>query len=230
MACSGEPAGCPRGRHAPGVRPAVPLDLPEAQRLEHVARDVIDLHLASQSNLYAAMSWTLVNLLLEPSWQAAALGDRGLLEACALESIRLAQRSLTLRKVMQPCRVNDGTIEYVVQPGVYVATLLSVGNQAFAGLERFDPGHYERGRPADRIGLPTRESVSTFGHGSHACPGRHFALAAIEIAIRAHLTRFELTPRFARAEPKPEQMGAVARAASACPVAFRRRPAPDGPA
>ncbi len=159
------------------------------------------------------------------------LRDRGALEACALESIRLAQRSLTLRKVMQPCRVSDGHTEYSVQPGVYIATLLSVGNQAFADLDRFDPEHYERGRPSDRLALPTRESVSTFGHGSHACPGRRFALAAIEIAVGAHLAGFELTPRFERAEPKPEQMGAVARAAAECRVGYRRRPAAsDGPA
>ena len=199
-------------------------ELPEAQRLDHVARDVIIPQLVSQSNLYAAMSWTLVNLLLNPRWQTAVREDRAAFETCALESIRLAQRSLTLRKVMQPCRVSDGTTEYLLQPGVYVATLLSVGNQAFAGLDRFDPEHYERGRPADRLGLPTRESVSTFGHGSHACPGRRFALAAIEIAISAQLAGFELTPRFERAEPKSEQMGAVARAAEACPVVYRRRP------
>lgn len=198
-------------------------DHTEASRFELVARDVIILHLASQSNLYAAISWTLVNLLLHPQRQSAVREDAALLEACALESIRLAQRSLTLRKVMQPCRVSDGATEWQLQPGVYVATLLSVGNQAFPGLDRFDPDHYERGRPSDRLGLPTRESVSTFGHGSHACPGRRFALAAIGITISAHLARFELTPRFERAEPKPGQMGAVARAAGHCPVAYRRR-------
>jgi len=100
-------------------------DAPEATRHERVARDVIILHLASQSNLYAAISWTLVNLLLHPQWQTAVQEDPALLEACALESIRLA--------------------------------------------------------------------------------------------------RFELTPRFQRAEPKPGQMGAVARAAEPCPVRYRRR-------
>jgi cytochrome P450 len=198
-------------------------DLPEAGRHERVARDVVILHLASQSNLYAAISWTLVNLLLHPQWQAGARAEPALLEACALESIRLAQRSLTLRKVMQPCRVSDGATEWRLQPGVYVATLLSVGNQALPGHADFDPEHYERGRPSDRLGLPTRESISTFGHGSHACPGRRFALAAIGIAISAYLARFELTPRFQRAEPKPGQMGAVARAAGPCRVAYRRR-------
>jgi cytochrome P450 len=198
-------------------------DLPETGRHERVARDVVILHLASQSNLYAAISWTLVNLLLHPQWQAEARAQPALLEACALESIRLAQRSLTLRKVMQPCRVSDGATEWQLQPGVYVATLLSVGNQALPGHSDFDPEHYERGRPSDRLGLPMRESISTFGHGSHACPGRRFALAAIGIAVCAYLARFELTPRFQRAEPKPGQMGAVARAASPCRVAYRRR-------
>jgi cytochrome P450 len=198
-------------------------DSPEPVRHERVARDVIILHLASQSNLYAAISWTLVNLLLHPRRQAAAREDPARLEACALESIRLAQRSLTLRKVMQPCRVSDGATEYLLQPGVYVATLLSVGNQASAELAEFDPDHYERGRPADRLGLPTRESVSTFGHGSHACPGRRFALAAIGIAVSAYLARLELTPLFQRADPKPGQMGAVARAAEPCPLLYRRR-------
>ena len=198
-------------------------ELPEAQRHQHVARDVVMLHLASQSNLYAAISWTLINLLLHPRWQAPAQADPALLQACALESIRLAQTSLTLRKVMLPCRVSDGATEWRLEPGLYVATLLSVGNRAFPGLERFDPEHYERGRPSDRIGLPTRESVSTFGHGSHACPGRRFALSAIGIAVSAHLARFEWTPRFERAEPKPGQMGAVARAAAPCVVHYRRR-------
>lgn len=220
-------------------------DEPEPKRFENVARDVILLHLASQSNLYAAISWTFVNLLLHPQWlrrveaEYAALRERRpgpnaladpralaelpSLEQCALESIRLAQRSLTLRKVLEPCRVGDGVAEYALQPGVYVATLLSVGNQSSPELERFDPQHYERGRPAERLALPTRECVSTFGHGSHACPGRRFALAAIAIAVSEHLADFELTPRFERAEPKPGQMGAVARAALPCPVLYRRK-------
>jgi cytochrome P450 len=219
-----------RERERLGVRAGDMLDalhelyreLPEAACFERVARDVIILHLASQSNLYAAMSWTLINLLLHPQWQATARSEPPVLEACALESIRLAQRSLTLRKVMQPCRVSDGAAQWRLSPGVYLATLLSVGNQAYAGQAGFDPANYERGRPSDRLGLPTREAISTFGHGSHACPGRRFALAAIGISVAAHLARFELAPLFQRAEPKPGQMGAVARAAEPCRVAYRR--------
>jgi hypothetical protein len=113
-------------------------ELPLASRFEHVARDVIILHLASQSNLYAAISWTLVNLLLHPGRQATVREDPALLEACALESIRLAQRSLTLRKVRRPCRGRwcDGGR---LQPGTTSHALLSVGNQALP-VSGFDPG------------------------------------------------------------------------------------------
>src|SRR5437667_12467549 len=66
-----------------------------------VARDVIMLHLGSQSNLYAALAWTLVNVVTRPELvDAIRSGDDLLLERCARESIRMAQRSLTLRRVM----------------------------------------------------------------------------------------------------------------------------------
>ena len=70
--------------------------------------------------------------------------------------------------------------------------------------------------------LPAREVVSTFGHGIHACPGQRFAIATIKLAIAAYLSRLELEPLFARAEPPPEQIGAVARAAAPCEVRYRR--------
>ena len=74
-----------------------------------VARDVMLIHMGAQSNLYAALAWTLVNLLLHPDVLArVAAGDDDLLERCAHESIRLAQRSLTLRQVLRPLEVDDG--------------------------------------------------------------------------------------------------------------------------
>ncbi len=97
------------------------------------------------------------------------------LEQCAYESIRLAQRSLTLRKVLRPCRVDTGAVTY------------------------------------------------TFGHGRHACVGERFATAAIKVAVARHLAALELTPRFTAPTPPPGQMGAVARAAEPCVVAYRRR-------
>jgi cytochrome P450 len=202
------------------------------------------LHLASQTNLYAAMAWTFINLLRYPEHGRAVEAERAavaavagtdylgdtrrlaqlaVLEQCAYESIRLAQRSLTLRKVLQPCRVDTGTTTYVLRPGAYLATLLSVTNAPAPNLDRFDPAHFERGRIAAGVALPGAEVVSTFGHGRHACVGERFATAAIKIAVARHLAAFELTPRFVDPAPPPGQMGAVARAAEACVVAYRHR-------
>lgn len=201
---------------------------PERERDALVARDIVILHLASQSNLYAALSWTLVNLLLRPSLLAAVSRDSTLLEQCAHESIRVAQRSITLRKVVQTCEVHDGDATWRVDPGVFVATMLSVNNSAFPGLERFDPAHYERHKVAASVGLPTPEVVSTFGHHTHACPGQRFAIAAIRTVVSEWLSALELAPQFASATPKREQIGAVARADAPCVVRYRKRSGQGG--
>jgi cytochrome P450 len=214
-------------------------DQPPDARHARAAKDVMILHLASQTNLYAAMAWTFINLLRFPDHRRAveaecaamhgmppdarALASLTRLEQCAYESIRLAQRSLTLRKVLQPCEVVSGGTSYTVPPGVYVATLLSVTNSAYPTLDVFDPAHFERGRIAAAVALPAKEVVSTFGHGRHACVGERFASSAIKIAVARHLLALELTPRFTAPAPPPGQMGAVARAAEPCVVAYRRR-------
>jgi cytochrome P450 len=220
-------------------------DDPDDVRHERVAKNVMILHLASLANLYASLAWTLVNLLLHPRHRTEvdaetdavatrfgpdrflrdlrALADMPLLESCAMESIRLAQRSITLRKVMRPCRIETDQGTYALAPGVFVTTLLSVNNSAYDTLGRFDPRHYDRGRLAEHVQVPGKELVSTFGHGRHACVGERFATSAIKIAMVRLLTAFDLEPTFASAEPPPAQMGAVARAAAPCPVRYRRK-------
>jgi cytochrome P450 len=218
----------------------------DAARHERVAKNVMILHLASLANLYASLGWTLVNLLLHPAHRTAvddeaaalatrydgrhlcdqrALAEMTLLESCAMESIRLAQRSITLRKVMRPCTVETDQGTFALAPGVYVTTLLSVNNCAYDTLDRFDPGHYERGRLAEHVRVPGKEVVSTFGHGRHACVGERFATSAMKIAVRRLLDAFELTPEFAGARARAGQLGAVARAATPCPVRYRRKAA-----
>jgi cytochrome P450 len=220
---------------------------PDAIRHERVAKNVMVLHLASLANLYASLAWTLVNLLRYPAHRAAVetevadlgarYGDRMLrdqraiaemtvLEACAMESIRLAQRSITLRKVLQPCPVETEQGTFTLAPGVFVTTLLSVNNCAYDTLDRFDPGHYERGRLADHVRVPGKEMVSTFGHGRHACVGERFATTAMKIAVARLLATYELTPAFTTADAPAGQMGAVARAAAPCPVRYRRKARP----
>jgi cytochrome P450 len=220
-------------RRASGRRPGDFLDQLEASfgdvplpaRDTEVARDLMLIQMGAQSNLFAALAWTLVNLLLHPPVLARVeAGDDELLERAAHESIRLAQRSLTLRRVMRPFELAGETGRYTLAPGVMLATMLSVTNPSAApGLERFDPDHYAGRRLAPGIALPARELVSTFGHGRHSCPAQRFSISAIRIAVRRLLERYELTPRFRSARPRTRQIGGVARAAAACPVAYRAR-------
>ncbi|HEV7734554.1 MAG TPA: cytochrome P450 [Candidatus Binatia bacterium] len=200
-------------------------DVPPAARHAGVARDVVMLHLGSQSNLYAALAWTFINVVLRPELVARVRdGDDGLLERCASESIRLAQRSITLRRVMTPLTITLEDGRHHLAPGVLLATMLSVNNTTAApGLDAFDPSHYEGRRLASDVPIAARELVSTFGHGVHACPAQRFAVSAIRVAVGRLLERFDVTPAFATALARPRQLGAVARAAHPCVVTYRRR-------
>jgi cytochrome P450 len=94
---------------------------------------------------------------------------------------------------------------------------------AAPGLERFDPAHYDGRKLAGHVALPAREVVSTFGHGRHSCPAQRFSISAIRIAVRRLVDAYDLRPRFTSVEPRPRQIGGVARAAAPCVVAYRRR-------
>lgn len=198
-------------------------DLPDDERSVATARDVIVIHMGSQSNLYAALAWTVVNLVQRPELlERVRAGDDDLLDRCASESIRMAQRSITLRQVLTPIDVDTGAGTFRLHPGVLLTTMLSLHNTSAApGLDRFDPDHYQGRRLS--VPLPTRELVSTFGHGVHSCPAARFSISAIRVATRGLLDQYDLTPRFTRAAPRRRQIGGVARSARPCPVAYRRR-------
>jgi cytochrome P450 len=200
-------------------------DLPPDERAVHTARDIMIIHMGAQSNLYAALAWTLVNLLLHPGHlEQVVAGDNRLLEQCANESIRMAQRSITLRQTLTTTDVTDGARSYALAPGVMLTTMLSVNNtSAVPGLNVFDPTHYEGRRLSERVVLPARELVSTFGHGRHACPAQRFSISAIRIAIRRLVERYTLRPRFRSVVPRRQQIGGVARAAHPCVVEYRVR-------
>jgi cytochrome P450 len=200
-------------------------DVDGPRRLTLTARDVIVLHLGSQSNLYAALAWTLANLLLRPDDAASVRdGDSALLERYAYESIRMAQRSITLRQVLRPVALDAGGGVYDVPPGVMIATMLSVTNTtAGPGLETFDPAHYDGRRLDPAIAIETKELVSTFGHGSHSCPAQRFSISAIRTAVQSLLEHYDLTPRFGALQPKRRQLGAVARAETPAVVDYRAR-------
>ena len=141
---------------------------------------MILVDLGSMSNLFAALGWMIVHLLLHPEVAARVRsGEDGLLERCALESTRLGQRSIMLRAVLREVEVDDGTAVYRVPPGTVVATFLPLTNTTSApGLEAYDPDRWARRRLRDEADLAARELVTTFGHGKHTCPAMPFSLAA----------------------------------------------------
>ncbi len=195
-------------------------------RDQGIARDVILVHLGSMSNLFAALGWTIVHLLLHPDVRARVeAGENGLLERCALESTRLGQRSIMLRAVLRPVEVADEATTYSLEPGTAVATFLPLTNtSAMPGLERYDPDRWQRRRLRDEDQLAARELVTTFGHGRHTCPAMAFSLAAMTRSVSRLLATYELTPAFAAAGPLAGQIGGVARAAAPCPVRYVYRP------
>ena len=190
-----------------------------------IARDVVLVHLASMSNLFAALGWTLAHLLLHPEVSArVAAGEPGLAERCALESTRLAQRSIMLRYVLQPVDIDDGVAVRTVGRGATIATLLPLLNTSSApGLTSYDPDRWSGRRLRDEAALASRELVTSFGHGKHTCPAQPFSLAAISRTVTRLFDQFELTPLFGAVAPLPGQIGGVARASAPSMVRYRAR-------
>ena len=79
--------------------------------------DVALIHIASMSNLMAALGWALVDLVGHPAQRdRVAGGDDDLARRCALESTRLAQRSIMSRAVLSPVAFDVGDAVYDVPP------------------------------------------------------------------------------------------------------------------
>ncbi len=173
-----------------------------------ITGDVVLLHIATMTNLFAALAWSLSLVLLSPTADP--------LEQCAIEATRLGQRSLMSREVLRPMRFSDGDRDYALERGVHIATMLPVTNCERVGTA------YEPSRWADRA-LHHDVTVTTFGHGPHRCPAQRFSISAIVRTITRLRERYELTPQFDRVVPMPGQLGGVARAASPCRVSYRTR-------
>ncbi|MDQ1478710.1 MAG: hypothetical protein QOE62_3939, partial [Actinomycetota bacterium] len=172
-----------------------------------VTGDVVLLHIATMTNLFAALAWTLAQVLLHPSPAS--------LEQCAFEASRLGQRSIMLREVLRPITFSDGDDEYQVERGVQLATMLPLTNS-----ERLGSG-YEPGRWSDRA-LHHDVTVTTFGHGAHRCPAQRFSVSAIVRTVGRLRETFAMTPEFTEVVPLPAQIGGVARSAAPCVVSYRR--------
>jgi cytochrome P450 len=195
------------------------------ERVAGVAGDVVLLHIATMTNLFAALGWTLALVLLDPDVRTRIeSGDDALLERSALEATRLGQRSIMMRSVLSPWTISDGALSYAVDPGAIVATMVPLTNTTAApGLDGFDPDRWSGRKLRDEAALPAPELVVTFGHGPHRCPARRFSLSAIGRAVRRLVDTYELVPEFDTVRPQPGQIGGVARAADPCPVRYVRR-------
>jgi cytochrome P450 len=200
-------------------------DVDDPDRVIGIARDVVLAHLASMTNLFAALGWTIVDVLARPTLlEQIRQGNTDLAERCVLESIRIAQRSIMLRLVVKPVAFNDGATIYHLTPGTFIATLLPLTNTSSApGLDLYDPDRWARRHLREPTGLAARELVTTFGHGSHSCPAQSFSLTSIAQTVAAMTQTFHLTPEFGHVEPLAAQIGGVARADRPTPVSYERR-------
>jgi cytochrome P450 len=193
----------------------------EAQdnRLRGIAFDVALIHIASMSNLAAALGWALVDLLEHPAHLARVItGDADLAQRCALESTRLAQRSIMSRTVLSPVCLDVGEVSYQVPPGWTIATLLPLLNTSVApGLKNWDPDRWTRHRLIDEKALPSPMLVTAFGHGRHSCPAQPFSRSAMTAAMTHLFGRYQMTPGWTtHPRPVPAQIGGVARADGPC--------------
>jgi cytochrome P450 len=201
-----------------------------SDRSRGIADDVVLVHLGSMSNLFAALAWTIVDLVARPDLVARVRdGDTALLERCTLESIRIAQRSLMSRAVLRGRTIATDAGPIDLQRGDAIATLLPLTNTtAAAGLDRYQPDRWERRRLRDDPDLAARELVATFGHGSHTCPAQPFSLAAIAMAVGRLYEHYDLTPPAESAQPRAGQIGGVARSAAPYVVDYGPRDAASG--
>jgi cytochrome P450 len=207
-----------------------------------VACSVLQFHVASQANLYAAISWTLVNLLTQPKAKLAELQQelRDNLPAesqlvdesyliqlehlhhVILESLRLAQQSITLRKTMKECNFSVENEIYSLPKGLYIATLLSITNfeeksvKSDKPLAEFWPSRYNSPEFAQNY------HISTFGHSFHRCPGYDFSILAIKLIVCKLLLNLEMTAQFEEAEIPAGSIGAIARATKPCIVKYKK--------
>jgi cytochrome P450 len=195
----------------------------QSARLRGIALDIALIHIASMSNLAAALGWALVDLLEHPSHlERICLGDKDFAQRCALESTRLAQRSIMTRAVLSPLHFDTGEVAYQVPPGWTIATLLPLLNTSAApGLDEWNPERWNRHRLIEHQGLPSPLLVTAFGHGRHSCPAQPFSLAAMTATTTRLLRTFQMAPLWtSHPQPVPAQIGGVARADGPCPVDY----------
>jgi cytochrome P450 len=208
-----------------------------------LAHNTINANQGFLSNLYAAIGWVVLRLAQYPELRAKAdaeiakqsaafpagvetsgdaLNKMTFIEQLMMECVRIAQRSITLRRVLKPVQFDDGAHVYDVPVGIYITTMLSVTNTQTEELRRFDPDHYVRNALPQSLTPLGKETVSTFGHGKHACPAQRFSHHMCKIVVAGILDRFAMEPLFSDPQPSSRQLGGVARPEATMRIQFRR--------
>ena len=170
---------------------------PPDVRTRGIALDVALIHIASMSNLMAALGWASSTCSsTRRDLRRVAYGDTEIWRDAARwrargwRSARSCRAPCWLRSTSTPARSR-----YRVPAGWTIATLLPLLNTSAApGLERWDPDRWRRHRLADASALPSPMLVTAFGHGRHSCPAQPFSLAAMTAAMTHLLGRYAMTP------------------------------------
>ncbi|MEZ5572852.1 MAG: cytochrome P450 [Halioglobus sp.] len=215
--------------------------------LRKLTHNIVNANQGFLSNLYAALAWSFIHLNQHPDVQQRleaeiiatretfgdefylsqqALDSMRFCEQLLMESVRLAQRSITLRKVMKEMQFDCGNAVYTLQPGVYITTMLSVTNTQTPELARFDPDHYQGRRIDAALIAHGKETVSTFGHGAHACPAQKFSHNMCKVLLFHLLENFDFSALDVAVEPSRSQMGGVSRSTVDVMLHFRRKDRP----
>lgn len=196
----------------------------DADRVRGIARDAALVHIGSMSNLFAAVGWSIVHLVGRPDLvERVRAGETDLAERCALESIRIAQRSIMLREVLQAATIVFDGVEHELQVADTIATLLPLTNSEAPGFELFDPERWKGRRLGDVADLAARELVTGFGHGSHTCPAQPFSLRVMVDTLVAMVDRYDLSLTDPDPQPRTGQIGGVARSERPCGLHYVRR-------
>ena len=209
----------PGGRRLGRCRPA--------EAATGVCLDVTLIHVASMSNLFAALGWHLVDLVEHPDEaEQVRLGDAGLAETCALESTRMAQRSIMARFTLAPVTMDleQGPLDDPVghdRRHAAAAHEPECGARArpvgSGAVEPSQAAHAERlGCRRARHGVRARWS---FLPGPALLLVRHDPdVAAPAVASSGGSCRWSAHP-----EPVRAQIGGVARSAAPCRARYWRR-------
>ncbi len=172
-------------------------DVDEPARTIGIARDVILVHLASMSNLFAASGWMLGQLVLHPD-VLARVRDRRTRVARAVRAGVDPARA-TLGDAARGARPRRGPRRAAHVPDRCRAPRSQpccplTNTTAAPGLDTYDPDRWLRRRLRDEADLPARELVTTFGHGEHTCPAQPFSLAAMCRSAERLVATYDLEP------------------------------------